>query len=236
MTAPQNRLEFEYEVVRNNRRKTASIKVNDGKVQVIVPMDLSQDKIEGVLLQKRQWIREKIRLYQDAMPSKPKEYVAGECFTYLGKNYKLKIVPHGIGEVKLRSGYLEMCMREGFPKSRLDAFIKRQISSWYKRKADKRLKDKVKRLSISLGLEPKSVSVEDFKSRWGSCSADGDISFNWKIIIAPHHIIDYVVAHELCHMIEHNHSPAFWKHVERIIPDYKECKDWLKENGSKLTV
>ena len=91
-------------------------------------------------------------------------------------------------------------------------------------------------MSATLDLKPRSVSVEDFKSRWGSCSVEGDISFNWKIIMAPHGIIDYVVAHELCHMIEHNHSPAFWRHVERIIPDYRDRKDWLKENGAQLTV
>jgi len=236
MIAEQNRVDFPYDVVRTSRKKTASIKVIEGQVQVIVPMDLPQSDIEDVLFKKRLWVREKIRHYKDAMPSKPKEYVNGEAFTYLGKNYKLKIVPDGIGEVKLKAGYLELHIKEGYPESRLDAFIRRQLSSWYKRKAEKRLTDKVKRLSTTLSLEPKSVSIHDFKSRWGSCSVDGDISFNWKIIMAPHHIIDYVVAHELCHMFEHNHSPAFWKHVERLIPDYRDCKDWLKEHGAGLTV
>jgi len=236
MTAVQNRIEFPYDVIRTSRRKTASIKVIEGNVQVVVPMDLPQDEIEGVLYKKRLWVREKIRMYEEAMPSKPKEYVNGEAFSYLGKNYKLKIVLDGIGEVKLKAGYLELHIREGYPESRLDAFIQRQLSSWYRRKAQKRLTDKVARLSATLDLKPRSVSVEDFKSRWGSCSVEGDISFNWKIIMAPHGIIDYVVAHELCHMIEHNHSPAFWRHVERIIPDYRDRKDWLKENGAQLTV
>ncbi len=236
MRAMQSSIEFPYDVIRTPRRKTASIKVIEGHVQIIVPMDLPQDKIEAVLFKKRLWVREKIRLYEEAMPPKPKEFVNGEAFPYLGKNYKLKFVPDGIGEVKLKGGYLELHIKEGYPESRLNAFIRRQLSSWYKRKAQKRLTDKVKRLSTSLDLEPKSVSVQDFKSRWGSCSADGDISFNWKIIMAPHGIIDYVVAHELCHLIEHNHSPAFWKRVERLIPDYRDCKDWLKENGGQLTV
>ena len=230
------KLDIPFETKRTNRKKTASIKVNEGKVQIIVPMELTQDEIEETLYNKRQWIREKIRLHQDSMPAKPKEYVNGECFTYLGKNYKLKIIPDGLGEVKLRAGYLELHMVEGLPLKKRNAFMQNQIATWYKRNAQKRLKDKASRLASIHGLNPKSFSVKDFKSRWGSCSKDGDITLNWRIIMAPHHIVDYVVAHEICHLTEYNHSPVFWKQVERMIPDYKNCKEWLKHNSGKLIV
>jgi len=117
-----------------------------------------------------------------------------------------------------------------------DRFVKEQLFQWYWLHAEKRLKEKTKRYSNLLGVEPASVSVKEFKSRWGSCSVNGDISFNWKIIIAPHHIVDYVVAHELCHMLEHNHSSSFWKHVNGVVPDYEDCRMWLKLNGARLVI
>ena len=83
-------------------------------------------------------------------------------------------------------------------------------------------------------MEPRSVAVKDYKSRWGSCSAKGDISYNWKIVLAPHRIVDYVVVHELCHMLEHNHSSRYWKLVEKYVPDYRERRDWLKNHSLSL--
>jgi predicted metal-dependent hydrolase len=80
------------------------------------------------------------------------------------------------------------------------------------------------------GVNPASVTVKNYKSRWGSCSTKGDISYNWRIILAPHSIVDYVVVHELCHMLEHNHSSKYWKHVERHVPNWRECREWLKHN------
>ncbi len=230
------KIDFPYEVVRTNRKKTAAINVNEGQVQIVVPMDLGQSDLEGVVYKKRYWVREKLRMYNDAMPSKPKEYVSGECFTYLGKNYKLKLIPGGASGVKLKAGHLEVGISTDLSRAQRNVVIKEQLTQWYKSHAETRLKRKVLRLAKMHGLKPKSVSIKDYKSRWGSCSSDGEISFNWKVIIAPHPIVDYVVAHELCHMLEHNHSPAFWKRVERIIPDYRDCKEWLKVHSGALII
>ena len=81
-----------------------------------------------------------------------------------------------------------------------------------------------------------SITIRDQKSRWGSCSSNGTLSFNYRLMMAPAHILDYVVVHELCHLTHMNHSPAFWAMVESILPDYKECKKWLKEHGDELTI
>jgi len=87
-----------------------------------------------------------------------------------------------------------------------------------------------------VGVEPKSASIKSFKSRWGSCSPEGDLDFNWVVVMAPNRIVDYIVIHELCHSLHHDHSPKFWKEVERVMPDYKDHKEWLKVNGHKLVV
>jgi len=229
--------DFPVEVIRTSRRtKTASIKIVDQRIQVIVPKDFSQDKVDSLLKKKAVWIREKLRIHSQIIPLKPKEYVSGESFAYLGKNYRLKLTESGSETLKFIGNRFVLGIGENHLDDKKDAFVKAQLECWFKKHAEKRLKEKTKRYAKILGVKPNSISVKSYKSRWGSCSTNGDISFNWKIIIAPHHIVDYVVVHELNHMIEHNHSPKFWRGVERVIPDYRECKEWLKENGEGLGV
>ena len=93
-----------------------------------------------------------------------------------------------------------------------------------------------RKYSELLDVEPRSITVKTYKSRWGSCSVKGDISYNWKLILSPAHIIDYVVVHELCHMKELNHSPNYWKWVESILPDHKARRKWLREHGRERIV
>ena len=78
--------------------------------------------------------------------------------------------------------------------------------------------------------------IKNYKARWGSCSAKGDIGYNWKIVIAPRKIVDYVVFHELSHLLQHDHSERFWGQVEKYVPDYRECRSWLKKNGPGLFI
>jgi predicted metal-dependent hydrolase len=75
-----------------------------------------------------------------------------------------------------------------------------------------------------------------FSRRWGSCSKTGNIQYNWRVIIAPHHIVDYVVVHELCHLVYHNHSDKFWRSVERALPEYRQDKEWLRLNEPTLSI
>ena len=222
-----DQLEFPIEVIRTNRKKSASVQVVDCQVQVIIPQGLSDARIEQIVREKTSWIRDKLRKQSLMKPKKPKEYVSGEAFAYLGKNYRLKLAQGSSEAVKLTLGKLVIGA---------DADIKRELTSWYIHHAEKRLNEKVVRFAQVIGVEPKTVKVKDYKSRWGSCSNLGDISFHWAIIMAPHYIVDYVVVHELCHMIHHNHSPAFWQQVEKVLPNYSECRGWLKLNGQELKV
>ena len=96
--------------------------------------------------------------------------------------------------------------------------------------------EKTNRYAAIMGLTPQSVFVKDYKARWGSCFPDGKISYNWRIIIAPHHIVDYVVVHELCHLKHPNHSPAYWRSVKRVVPEFAIFRKWLSEHGSKLVI
>jgi len=159
--------------------------------------------------------------------------VSGEAFSYLGRNYRLKINVGIFSGIKLINGRLVMSCATG---DRFPHIIRNSLRNWYQEMAVKKLNEKAKRYALQIGVEPKSINIKDFKARWGSCSIEGDIDFHWKIMMAPNRVVDYVVIHELCHLLEHNHSSKFWKHVERILPDYVEQKKWLKVNNNKTSL
>lgn len=110
------------------------------------------------------------------------------------------------------------------------------LIKWYQQQAETILLERTKSYSEVIGVTPSKITIKSFKARWGSCSIRREIQYNWKIVMAPKHIIDYLVVHELCHIRHHNHSPLFWKTVAKYHPEYKECKVWLKNNASLLDI
>ena len=225
--------DFPFETIRTDRVKSASIDVEDNLVKVTVPKNLSDERIEELIKGRILWIKQKLALQATAIISKPKEYVDGEAFAYLGRNYRLKCANGTEESVKLKSGYLNVTTKNG---KRNSEHIKAAIEQWYRTKALSRLIDKTKRYSAILKVEPTSINLKDYKAMWGSCSPKGVVSYNWRIILAPHKIVDYIVVHELCHLIEPNHSSKYWKQVRSVIPDYENSKEWLKNNGSSLLI
>jgi len=228
------RNDYTAEVIRTSRRKTASIKVNEGKVSVIVPSSLSLDKIESLLIKKDRWIKEKLVLHDQIVATKSKEFVSGESFSYLGRNYRLKIVEGQYPDLKLHQGRFVASVR--YKEVNNAPSIKQMLIRWYKQHAESKLIEKTQRYAKIIGVAPASIGIKSFQSRWGSCSSTSDIVYNWKIIMAPNRVVDYVVVHELCHIHHHNHSPQFWQLVNRYCPDYIECKDWLRLNGKSLGI
>ena len=226
--------EFPVEVIRTDRKRSASIYLDGKSIKVRVPKGLSDSLVRDLIARKSPWIKRKLREVELAAPPKPKEFVSGETFSYLGKNYRLKVLSGDTPSLKLRGGYLEANIL-GSSETQEDQ-VRSLLLDWYRRHAQERLEEKTRRYAQVLKVEPNSVSVKDYKSRWGSCSTKGDVCYNWRIVIAPHRIVDYVVVHELCHLLEHNHSAIYWRHVERIIPDFQECRKWLKQNSERLRI
>jgi predicted metal-dependent hydrolase len=224
---------FVAQVSRTKRSKTATIEVEAGEVVVVVPQSLSLARITQLLHDKNDWIKDKIRLHQAIKPHSEKQYVSGEAFAYLGRNYRLKVNKGTYRPIKLANGRFVVTLLRGGDNPNM---VKKLLSNWYKSHAQTKLTEKAQRYAGLIGVECKGVGIKDYKSRWGSCSVDGDIDFNWLIVMAPNHIVDYVVVHELCHLLHHDHSPQFWQAVERIVPEYSECKAWLKVNGAGLVL
>ena len=186
-----------------------------------------------VYTDKTRWFKENLALHFQGHSKSDKQYVSGDSFSYLGCNYRLKVNKGQYEPVKLSRGRFTVTLRIGSDNPEL---IEDSLTSWYKQHAQAKLIEKAKRYADIIGVTYASVGIKLYKSRWGSCSVDGNIDFNWHIIMAPNRIVDYVVVHELCHLIHHDHSPKFWKQVERILPDYSECKEWLKLNAESLKI
>ena len=226
--------DFPVEVIRTDRKKSVSIYFEKDSVKVRVPKSLSERRIRELITRRAPWIKKKIKEVLDRPSVKQKEYVSGETFLYLGRNYRLKVSRGEENSIKLKGGYLvaTTLINDRSP----EETIRSMLVSWYRQHAENRLGEKTDRLAKIVGVLPNSIKVRDYKSRWGSCSSSGDISYNWKIILTPHRIVDYVIVHELCHLLEHNHSRQYWKHVERYVSDWRDCRDWLKMNSRSLTI
>ena len=234
MTAiPKEVLGLRVEVVRSIRR-TAGLHIVGTDLQVRVPEHLEDQRVAEILKQKRPWIRSKVAELQRVPPHRTKELVSGETFPYLGRNYRLKVQEgHQVG-VCLSGGYLRATIRPTEHNETQELRIQQYLQNWYRSRALERLQDKTHRYAKQIGVSPAGISVRNFKSRWGSCDKKGEVVFNWNIIKAPHSIVDYVVIHELCHLIHPNHSKVFWELVGRHDASYPEHRQWLRKTGAGL--
>jgi predicted metal-dependent hydrolase len=222
---------YEVAVQHSNRAKSADLIVEHGQIRIVVPKETAIPQIERIIAQKDRWIRQKLRLQSTIIEPKPKEFISGEAFPYLGKNYRLKVIDGSKDRVVLGSGRLEVCVADRQGSKGTDDRVRSLLVAWYREKALKRINEKVEKYSKRLGLKPQSVKVRDYKSRWGSCILPSTVSFNWRIVMAPHKIIDYVVVHELCHLKHHDHSERFWSTVDRTVRDSERSRAWLNKNS-----
>jgi predicted metal-dependent hydrolase len=201
---------------------------------VFSPLYTDEEIIRERVRSKGRWILKKISEVESLDPAKyRKKFVDGEKLLFLGKHYDLRMIKNGrkIAKVFFEDGifYLEAETFE-YEKSR------KAMEKWYRYKAGRIIGDRVELYSQKLGEYPSSVKAKEQKRRWGSCTSRGDLYFNWRLAMAPPGIIDYIVVHELCHLMHRDHSRKFWNQVGSILPDFKKRKKWLKENGLKLEV
>lgn len=236
-TFQYNTLKIEYNLMKS-KRKTISISVDPkGNVIVKAPLRLSDEKVLELVKQKASWIGQKLLLIEEAVGQiQDKEYVNGEIFNYLGKEYVLQLIID-VTKKKLNV-YIsddKLVVTVSTNESIINEdILKIAITKWYKQMAKLVIAERVTYYESLFTEKRGPIIVKEQKKRWGSCSQDGTLRFNWRIIMAPEYIIDYIVVHEMCHLRYMNHANEFWNLVEHILPDYKVRKEWLKKNGSKL--
>ena len=218
-----------FEVRHSSRRRTMQITVDrGGELVITAPNECPTHRLEKFVREKRFWIYTKLAEKEALQrPVSKKEFKTGEGFAYLGRSYRLLLVPSQDVPVKLSGGRFKM-PRILAPEGR------RHLTAWYSEHAQRWLMARVARWARRLDLTPAKITVMDLGFRWASCSEGARLQFHWKTILLPPHAIDYVIVHELAHLHERHHSPAFWKRVGRAMPGYPARKVNLARLGAAL--
>ncbi|PRY64801.1 hypothetical protein B0H98_104105 [Vreelandella songnenensis] len=213
-------------VSESTHRKTLQLTVErDQSVVLTTPPNVSLQRLEAFVRRKQAWIYQKLAeksLMQKQV--RQKSYVQGEGFLYLGRHHRLNLVDEQTAPLKWEHGRFHL-RRD----ARLDA--RRHFIRWYSERGRQWLGQRVKTFATRLEVKPAGIKVQDLGYRWGSCGKGDVLYFHWKTIMLPARIAEYVVVHELVHLHEPNHSDAFWRRLERAMPDYASRKQWLAEHG-----
>ncbi len=221
---------IQFQVIFRKRKSMTILVEAPDKVTAIVPIRTSQAVIMEKVQAKASWIIKKLEYFKNFQQSHiPKEFVDGESFLYMGEDYQLQVeqdISLGRPEVKLKQGRLYVCTPTRDKKT-----IESALEGWYRQRAKEEIQERINYYKQKISKDFNRVLIKDQKKRWGSCSSKGNLNFNWRIVMAPLTVMDYVIIHEMCHLVHLNHSKDFWNLVAEINPDYKNQKEWLKKNG-----
>lgn len=212
------------------QRKTAAIEVHpDRSVHVKAPEGAEAAAVEAFVRRRAPWIlRRQAEFGRYPQEQPPRRYVSGESFVYLGRQYRLKVVEGEREWVKLSRGYLEVTTAS---KAHTD-HVQAQVEGWLRRQARRVFHERIAALLprfTPLALPEPELVVKPLKTRWGACTHDGKITLNLLLIRMPKAQIDYVIAHELCHLVEHNHGKGFYALLGRVLPDWEVRRRRLNE-------
>ncbi|WP_373020937.1 M48 family metallopeptidase [Thiomicrorhabdus sp.] len=242
-------------IVKTARKKSIALKHTAEGVELHVPRHLSERALHKLLQHHSQWIARKVNTLQ-SRPLGGFKAQPGQTVLFHGEAYGLQFSEHALadrGELnqptksrRRRPSTLPCRLQDGCfwvgglsegmqPESEtVQAKIKLSIQQWFIEQSHAYIEPQLEIYARQIGVQAKSVTVKTYKSRWGSCYPDGRIQFNWKLMQAPSWVVDYVIVHELCHLVHANHSPDFWQLVERHYPQTPQAKRWIKQHGGQL--
>lgn len=226
--------DIEYRLLPGAERRTTDIVIErDGVITVRPPRHMAPEQVDATVLSKRMWIYRNLAEWRDLNASGVvREWVNGETFLYLGSSYQLQLVGEQDEPLKLKDGrflLLRSLVERGGAVAAREAF-----ETFYATKGLDRLQRRVAHFAPRVGVTPGAVLVKDIGFRWAACQPSGDLHFHWKCLMAPLTVLDYIVVHELCHLHQRDHSDAFWNEVDKVLPDHRERKEWLRVRGATL--
>lgn len=221
-----------------SQRKTMALQIKpDLTVMVRAPKFIPEKNIRKFILDNREWINKHYKEMEEnklknPMPTYDNLYVNGAKLPLLNEKFVLLEIKKGEKKSRTKVYYTTQIPKLIVVTASCDANdIRECVVSWYRHYSKEVIEEKVayyaKNMQVSFG----QISIRDQKSRWGSCSAKKNLNFNWRLVMMPEVVLDYVVIHELAHLKQLNHSPAFWREVEKVLPDYRIRKEWLKSHG-----
>ena len=221
-----------YQLERRRGRRSVSLYLRPREgLLVRTPRRFPLRDIEALLREEENWIRKGLREREAWLQENPPmKFESGETLRLLGVDWSLRVERESSrkrAQVRAAGGTLVLRLPE-------QAEAGDVLRAWLRRLARKVLLERTRHWAEITGLHPKRITQRDNRSRWGSCSSEGSVNFNWKLVMAPPEVLDYVVVHELCHLEEPNHSSAFWNLVESVLPAYRKQRRWLREHGDRL--
>jgi predicted metal-dependent hydrolase len=227
--------EISYEVVRS-RRATADIIIErDGSIVIRAPEWADDELIDSIVRSRHFWIFQSLAEWKDLNATRVlREYKNGEGFLYLGRAYRLLLIADQDEPLRLEND--RFLLRRTLADSGDLSDAKESFRSFYISRGREHIRQRVDYFAPKAGVSSYSVEVRELGNRWASCSPSASLAFHWKCMMAPLTIIDYIVVHELSHLRQRDHTDAFWNEVDKLIPDYRERKEWLRKNGAGLDV
>ena len=217
------------EIIRSRRKTMVVILYGDGRVVVRAPLKASDAQIRAFIAEKSAWIARKQQQVAAMPPAAPKTYTPGEQFLFLGQPHPLQLVTAGRAALTFSAGIF-LLRRDAQPRA------EEIFTRWYRQQAQRVFTERAALYAARHRLQYERIRISAARTRWGSCSSIGTLSFTWRLVLAPLPVIDYVVVHELAHTLEHNHAKPFWQLVQAMQPEYSQHRAWLKANGRFLTL
>ncbi len=231
-------IKIEYTIIWSERKTIGLIVDPEKGVIIRAPRRLTKSRIKEVVKMKSNWLINKIEeIKKIKSVTSPIQFKSGEKFPYLGKEYRLRVYSGRNtkkAKIVLSRGEFQIKVSSLLNENERKNTIREIILQWYKGQAKTKIQERVTLYQERMGVKPNRVVVKEQKKRWGSCSSKGNLNINWRLIMAPLAVIDYIVVHELAHLIHPNHSNDFWQFVKVYFPDYKKQQEWLKSNGAAL--
>jgi predicted metal-dependent hydrolase len=216
-------------IEKTDRRKTVSIFIErNGSVRVLAPVTASDDKVEAAVKSREYQIYKKLAKWKELNQGKVnREFVNGQSFLYLGRNYRLTIKENQEVPLKISDGFFHL------DKKYLDKADK-LFKVFYRDKAEKKIKERMKLIEEKFQHKPTSIKVLELQNRWASWTPKNGLNFHWKCIMAPVSVLDYIITHEMVHLKFPNHSTEFWNELDKKMPNFRVHENWLKNNGVKM--
>lgn len=230
-----------YTIDWSKTRETIGLSIDESlELTVTAPMSATFADVEAVLDSRQEWLLEKLYgLQEQEGPPYPREFLSGEKLPYRGRQYPLEVVEADVLQPELSFDDHQFSLRVhrlDAPGDDVSVRRKRQaVIDWYFERAEQELPKRIPRFQSKLGIGEISVDVGELDSKWGEYEA-GTVRLNWRLILAPVRIQDYVIAHELVHVNHDFHTDVFWNAVGTLIPDYEDRREWLRINGNTLSV
>jgi len=227
---------IDYRIHRSAKRTTVSIAIDaiEG-VLVTAPRQASIERLDTIIHARGAWVIERLKRRSELPAPPPKEFVSGETFLYLGRQYRIAVAVDKSPRLpRLDAGWLRVSIPRLLPEEHRTRYIRAALKDWYKTRGTKRILERATMWSAKLQLgEPKLILAEPRK-RWGSASSAGVVRINWRVIQAPLALVDYVVVHELVHLRHPNHTRDFWRTIGLVMPDFEHRKARLRYLGPQL--